>query len=85
MFFSKNSWHSRMDLELQAHQLGSPVIIVQVRSHSPDWAQRCGLMASNLIPSIDLGYVFPRVRIGFFRDREGNILELMEGYRDEER
>jgi len=36
-------------------------------------------------PIIDLGDVIPGFRIVFFRDREGNILELMEGYRDEER
>jgi len=36
-------------------------------------------------PIIDLGDVTPGFRIVFFRDREGNILELMEGYRDEER
>ena len=35
-------------------------------------------------PIIDLGDVIPGFRIVFFRDREGNILELMEGYRDEE-
>jgi len=36
-------------------------------------------------PIIDLGDVIPGFRIVFFRDREWNILELMEGYRDEER
>lgn len=36
-------------------------------------------------PIIDLGNIIPGFRIVFFRDREGNILELMEGYRDEER
>jgi glyoxylase I family protein len=36
-------------------------------------------------PIIDLSEVIPGLRIVFFRDREGNILELMEGYRDEER
>ena len=36
-------------------------------------------------PIIDLGDVVPGFRIVFFRDREGNIIELMEGYRDEER
>jgi len=35
-------------------------------------------------PIIDLGDIIPGFRIVFFRDREGNILELMEGYRDEE-
>ena len=35
-------------------------------------------------PIIDLGGVIPGFRIVFFRDREGNILELMEGYRDDE-
>ena len=34
-------------------------------------------------PIIDMGDVVPGFRIVFFRDREGNILELMEGYRDE--
>jgi glyoxylase I family protein len=34
-------------------------------------------------PIIDLGDVIPGFRIVFFRDREGNILELMEGYRDD--
>ncbi len=33
---------------------------------------------------IDLGYIVPGFRIVFFRDPEGNILELMEGYTDEE-
>jgi len=36
-------------------------------------------------PIIDLGDVIPGFRLVFFRDREGDILELMEGYRDEER
>lgn len=36
-------------------------------------------------PIIDMGHIVPGFRIVFFRDREGNILELMEGYRDEER
>ena len=36
-------------------------------------------------PIIDMGDVIPGFRIVFFRDREGNIIELMEGYRDEER
>jgi glyoxylase I family protein len=35
-------------------------------------------------PIIDVGHVAPGARIVFFRDPEGNILELMEGYRDEE-
>ena len=35
-------------------------------------------------PVIDLNDVVPGFRIVFFRDREGNILEKMEGYRDEE-
>jgi glyoxylase I family protein len=33
---------------------------------------------------IDCGKIAPGMRIVFFRDPEGNILELMEGYRDEE-
>ena len=35
-------------------------------------------------PIIDMGHVVPGFRIVFFRDPEGNILELMEGYQDEE-
>ena len=35
-------------------------------------------------PIIDLDHLVPRFRIVFFRDPEGNILELMEGYQDEE-
>jgi len=35
-------------------------------------------------PIIDVGHVTPGCRIVFFRDPEGNILELMEGYRDED-
>jgi glyoxylase I family protein len=34
-------------------------------------------------PIIEVGHVAPGARIVFFRDPEGNILELMEGYRDE--
>jgi glyoxylase I family protein len=34
-------------------------------------------------PIIDLGQVISGCRIVFFRDPEGNIIELMEGYRDE--
>ena len=34
-------------------------------------------------PIIDMGHVVPGFRIVFFRDPEGNILELMEGYQDE--
>jgi glyoxylase I family protein len=32
---------------------------------------------------IDFGAVIPGSRLVFFRDPEGNILELMEGYQDE--
>jgi glyoxylase I family protein len=32
---------------------------------------------------IDFGAVIPGSRLLFFRDPEGNIIELMEGYRDE--
>jgi glyoxylase I family protein len=35
-------------------------------------------------PIIDMGQVIPGCRIVFFRDPEGNFIELMEGYRDEE-
>lgn len=35
-------------------------------------------------PIKDVGHVTPGCRIVFFRDPEGNILELLEGYRDEE-
>jgi glyoxylase I family protein len=35
-------------------------------------------------PIINQDHVVPGFRIVFFRDREGNILELMQGYRDEE-
>lgn len=35
-------------------------------------------------PIIDVGHIAPGFRIVFFRDPEGNIIELMEGYRDEE-
>jgi len=35
-------------------------------------------------PIIELPDLAPGFRIVFFRDPEGNILELMEGYRDEE-
>jgi glyoxylase I family protein len=35
-------------------------------------------------PIIDMGKLIPGSRIVFFRDPEGNIIELMEGYRDEE-
>lgn len=34
-------------------------------------------------PIIDTGRAIPGSRIVFFRDHEGNIIELMEGYRDE--
>ena len=33
---------------------------------------------------IDLGDTLPGLRVAFFRDPEGNIIELMENYRDEE-
>ena len=32
---------------------------------------------------IDFGHVIAGSRLVFFRDPEGNIIELMEGYRDE--
>jgi glyoxylase I family protein len=35
-------------------------------------------------PIRDCNHVLPGLRIVFFRDPEGNILELMEGYKDEE-
>ena len=35
-------------------------------------------------PIIDAGNVIPGCRICFFRDPEGNIVELMEGYHDGE-
>jgi glyoxylase I family protein len=34
-------------------------------------------------PVIDLAHVKPGLRIVFFRDLEGNVIELMEGYADE--
>ena len=34
-------------------------------------------------PIIDMGHHAPGFRIVFFRDPEGNIIELMEGYQDE--
>ena len=34
-------------------------------------------------PIIDLGHAVAGLRVVFFRDPEGNIIELMEGYRDE--
>jgi glyoxylase I family protein len=45
-----------------------------------------GLRADGIEPDpiIDVGHIAPGFRIVFFRDPEGNILELMEGYRDEE-
>jgi glyoxylase I family protein len=35
-------------------------------------------------PIIECGQIAPGMRIVFFRDLEGNIIELMEGYVDEE-
>jgi glyoxylase I family protein len=35
-------------------------------------------------PIIDVGHLGPGFRIVFFRDPEGNVLELLENYRDEE-
>jgi glyoxylase I family protein len=35
-------------------------------------------------PIEDVGELIPGLRVAFFRDPEGNILELLEGYRDEE-
>ena len=35
-------------------------------------------------PIINQDHVVPGFRIVFFRDREGNILELMQGYQDEQ-
>ena len=35
-------------------------------------------------PIIELPHIVPGLRIAFFRDPEGHIIELMEGYRDEE-
>lgn len=35
-------------------------------------------------PVIDCGQVSPGLRICFFQDPDGNILELMENWRDEE-
>jgi glyoxylase I family protein len=34
-------------------------------------------------PVIEQDHVTPGLRVVFFRDPEGNIIELMEGYRDE--
>ena len=34
-------------------------------------------------PIIDAGDFIPGLRLVFFRDPEGNVLELLEGYRDE--
>jgi glyoxylase I family protein len=34
-------------------------------------------------PIIDVGHIVSGFRIVFFRDPEGNILELMEGYQDD--
>lgn len=33
---------------------------------------------------IELGHIAPGLRICFFKDRDGNVLELMEGWQDEE-
>ena len=35
-------------------------------------------------PIVDCPHISPTARIVFFRDPEGNIIELMEGYVDEE-
>ena len=35
-------------------------------------------------PIQDVGEVIPGLRVVFFRDPEGNIIEFLEGYRDEE-
>jgi glyoxylase I family protein len=35
-------------------------------------------------PIQDVGEVIPGLRVVFFRDPEGNIIEFIEGYRDEE-
>jgi glyoxylase I family protein len=45
-----------------------------------------GLRADGIEPDqiIDMSKLAPGFRIVFFRDPEGNILELMENYRDEE-
>jgi glyoxylase I family protein len=44
-----------------------------------------GLRADGIEPDPikDISHVIPGARIVFFRDPEGNIIELMEGYRDE--
>ncbi|MCE0498551.1 MAG: VOC family protein [Methylacidiphilales bacterium] len=44
-----------------------------------------GLKADGIVPDpiIELPQLLAGFRIVFFRDPEGNILELMEGYRDE--
>jgi len=44
-----------------------------------------GLKADGIVPDpiIDCSHVLAGLRIVFFRDPEGNILELMEGYQDE--
>jgi hypothetical protein len=34
-------------------------------------------------PIIDAGHLMPGCRLVFFRDPEGRIIELMEGYSDE--
>ncbi len=38
----------------------------------------------DLDPIRDVSHLVPGLRIVFFRDPEGNIVELMEGYHDEE-
>jgi glyoxylase I family protein len=45
-----------------------------------------GLKADGIVPDpiIDASKHVPGLRIVFFRDPEGHILELMEGYQDEE-
>ena len=44
------------------------------------------LLADGIVcdPVIELPHLAPGFRIVFFRDPEGNILELMEGHQDEE-
>lgn len=44
-----------------------------------------GLKADGIVtdPIIDAGHLIPGCRLVFFRDPEGRILELMEGYSDE--
>ncbi|MCL5269501.1 MAG: VOC family protein [bacterium] len=71
------------------HAIGGeqPVGLKHLAFEVPDLAAAAAALQADGIKTgdfLDCSGIVPRMRVCFFRDPEGNILELMEGWDDEE-